>query len=375
MELPHFSHKHPLTFFDGQNTHSDAENTKCSGCLGPILEESSYGCTQCHYFLHKKCAELPREIFHPFHPEHRLRLQPHQQGLRCALCFSGRQSMIYHCSLCHYSLHIKCAEISPPAWMRNTPSRLHFIAVKGVISSLHKTCPELPIKKPSPFHPHTLTLRPKSPHSNRVFACNVCSTYSNGFSYNCKRCSFDLDLRCSSISDTLIHQAHEHSLFAFFLNDDVLYCQGCGTPGKNGLYCHQCVYVLDFKCAALPPTAMHSYDDHPLKLTFKDDSDSDQLYCDVCEDKRDPKHWFYYCDDCGVTIHPECVFGKYPYIKVGDTYTIESHPHSLRFVNKTEKYPSCNSCGQPCSDLALECVSQSECSFIVHWECVAPNKS
>ncbi|XP_021902852.1 uncharacterized protein LOC110818328 [Carica papaya] len=538
MELHHFSHTHPLTFYEGP------ENTYCSGCLESIVKESSYGCSQCDYFLHRRCAELPREISHPVHRRHPLLLQPYQQGLDCVLCRRSGQSLVYYCSLCYFSLDIKCAEILPPViqskthehpftllckkisfscdacgrdgshspyvctscnltvhnhcislprtiriirhehllkhtfflhesesdWRRcsicheglradrgcyhcpacdyaahvhcatrsniwdgttrdeqddteSSEARLDsiirvvkeiklgedmiaaeiehfshehtlifsnevkddkgcdgcgipisspFYSCEGCDFFLHKTCAELPRNKLYPFHQHTLTLQPKSPHSNRVLACNVCSIYSNGFSYNCERCSFNLDLRCSSISDTLTHQAHEHSLFAFFNRAALRECKGCGALEKNGLGCHECGYVLDFKCATLPLTAMHSYDDHPLKLTFQDDSD--QLECDVCEDKRNPNHWFYSCDDCGVTIHPECVFGKYPYIKVGDTYTIDSHPHSLRFVKKTEKYPSCNSCGQPCTDLALEC-AESECSFIVHWECVALNKS
>ncbi|XP_021906041.1 uncharacterized protein LOC110820767 [Carica papaya] len=533
-----------MTFFEGQNTNSNAENTYCSACLDPILDESSYGCDKCDYFLHKKCADRPSEISHPIHQRHPLLLQPNQQGLDCAMCFSSGQNLVYCCSLCQFSLDIECAEVLPPVFqsqahehpfsllckeisfccdacgkdgshspyvcfscnvtvhghctslprtiriirhehlLRHTyflhqsetdwrlcsichkdmradrgcyhcpacdyaahvhcatrpeiwdgttrdedtqgsearidsiirivkeiklgeemiaaeiehfshehtlifsnevkdnkccdgcgiPILSPFYSCEGCDFFLHKTCAELPRNKRYPFHQHTLTLRPKSPHSNRVFACNVCSTYSNGFSYNCERCSFDLDLSCSSISDTLIHEAHEHSLIVFFQNAGLWECNGCGEMGKNRLVCRTCGYALDFKCATLPLTAMHSYDDHPLKLTFQDDSDSDKLYCDVCEDKRETYHWFYSCDDCGVTIHPECVFGKYPYIKVGDTYTVDSHPHSLRFVKKTEKYPSCNSCDQPYTDLALEC-TESECSFIVHWECVAPNKS
>ncbi|XP_021905962.1 uncharacterized protein LOC110820695 [Carica papaya] len=544
MEHHHFSHEHPLTFFEGQNTNSDAKNTKCSGCLDPVLKESSYGCTQCHYFLHERCAELPGKISHPIHPRHPLFLRPNGFEADCVLCRRSGQSLIYYCSPCVFSVDIKCTEVLPPVIQSQThehpfsllckqvsfvcdacdkrgshspyvcfscnltvhhhctslprtiktirhehllrhtyvlhesesdcsrcsicknflsadrgcyhcpacdysahvhcatrselwdvttrdeedddtegsearldsiirivkeiklgedmiaaeiehfshehplifsnegkdnkccdgcgiPISSPFYSCEGCDFFLHKTCADLPRNKLYPFHPHALTLLPKSSHSSRVFACNICSIYSNGFSYNCEKCSFDLDLRCSSIPDTLIHQAHKHSLFVIVQDDVEWKCCGCGALEKRGLGCPQCFHFLDFKCATLPLTAMHSYDDHPLKLTFQDDSD--QLYCDVCEDTRDPKHWFYSCDDCGVTIHPECVFGKYPYIKVGDTYTIDSHPHSLRFVKKTEKYPSCNSCGQPCTDLALEC-AESECGLIVHWECVALNK-
>lgn len=34
----------------------------------------------------------------------------------------------------------------------------------------------------------------------------------NGFTYNCEKCWFDLDVQCSLISDNLTHDGHEHLL-------------------------------------------------------------------------------------------------------------------------------------------------------------------
>ncbi|XP_021902876.1 uncharacterized protein LOC110818343 [Carica papaya] len=426
MELHHFTHTHPLTFFERQNRDNDAENTNCSGCLDPILEESSYGCTQCNYFLHKKCAEVLPPVIqsqtheHPFtllckqisfccdacgkdgsHSPYvcfscnltvhdhctslsrTIRIIRHEHLLRhtyflhesesewrpCSICHQDLSADrgCYHCPTCDYAAHVHCATRSD-IWdgttrdeeddMESSEAGLdsiirivkeiklgedmiaaeieHFSHEHTLIFSnegadnkccdgcgipisspfysceecdffLHKTCAELPRNKVFSFHQHTLTL-----HSDGVFPCRACSIDSNGFSYRCERCSFGLDLRCSSIPDTLIHQAHRHNLFVFFKDDREHKCNGCGALEKNGLQCCECWYFLDFKCATLPLTAMHSYDEHPLKLTFEDDSDPDQLYCDVCEDKRNPYHWFYSCNDCSVTIHPKCVFGKYP---------------------------------------------------------------
>ncbi|XP_021905963.1 uncharacterized protein LOC110820696 [Carica papaya] len=426
-------HEHPFTLLCKQISF-------CCDACGRIGSHSPYVCISCNLTVHYRCTSLLRTIKILRH-EHLLRHayflhESRSEWRNCSICHRDMRASrgCYHCLACDYAAHVRCATRSElldgrtrdeDDDMKSSEARLDsiirivkeiklgedtiaaeiehfshehtlifsndgkdykgcdgcglpvsspFYSCEGCDFFLHKTCAELPRNKLYPFHQHTLTLLPKSPHSNRVFSCNVCSIYSNGFSYNCESCSFDLDLRCSSISDTLTHQAHEHSLFVFFQDDRKTECCGCGALEKNGVRCPECWYSLDFKCATLPLTAKHSYDDHPLKLTCRDDSDSDKLYCDVCEDKREPYNWFYSCDDCGVTIHPECLLGKYPYIKVGDSHTIDSHPHSLRFVKKTEKYPSCNSCGQPCTDLALEC-GESECSFIVHWECVALSKS
>ncbi|KAL5545332.1 hypothetical protein UlMin_009116 [Ulmus minor] len=54
--IEHFSHQHPMPLVQIDPQH----HIQCacqSLCLGP-----AYACTACEYFLHKSCAELPREI-------------------------------------------------------------------------------------------------------------------------------------------------------------------------------------------------------------------------------------------------------------------------------------------------------------------------
>ena len=65
--------------------------------------------------------------------------------------------------------------------------------------------------------------------------------------------------------------------------------------------------------------------------------------------------------------HPECALGKYPYVKPGGILTYRKHPHPIALVDKTEDYrpQACDTCGEPCDDLALECTDPN-CSFIVH---------
>jgi hypothetical protein len=65
MEVEHFSHPdHPLILINKVLEYS-CELVICSGCEGPIWGPC-YSCTSCYFFLHKKCAELPREIKRAF---------------------------------------------------------------------------------------------------------------------------------------------------------------------------------------------------------------------------------------------------------------------------------------------------------------------
>ncbi|KAK8978976.1 hypothetical protein V6N11_007438 [Hibiscus sabdariffa] len=84
--------------------------------------------------------------------------------------------------------------------------------------SLHKDCAELPREKRHPFHKHVLTLTNSSLSPvNGYSICYGCDRPYNGFSYRCynEDCKqhFNWDIRCISLSDTLEHPSHEHSLF------------------------------------------------------------------------------------------------------------------------------------------------------------------
>jgi hypothetical protein len=40
------------------------------------------------------------------------------------------------------------------------------------------------------------------------------------------------------------------------------------------------------------------------------EDDSGEYYCDIYEEERDPKHWFYYCEDCSYPAHVVCILGN-----------------------------------------------------------------
>ncbi|PWA68184.1 C1-like protein [Artemisia annua] len=85
-EINHFSdEKHPLKLINGEmivgvgfkagNDEVISKAVGCFACEQPILSSgSAYACTQCHFFLHKSCAQLPLIVNHPSIYQHPLTL-------------------------------------------------------------------------------------------------------------------------------------------------------------------------------------------------------------------------------------------------------------------------------------------------------------
>ncbi|XVE96037.1 hypothetical protein REPUB_Repub02eG0186900 [Reevesia pubescens] len=100
--IQHFSHIHQLIFVE---KHGDEVNGSCHGC-GKVLSGPIYSCVECKFHLHKKCAELPREINHSSHRKHSLLLlaEPpiHEKGCSCYLCRKQFKGFVYYCSDCDF---------------------------------------------------------------------------------------------------------------------------------------------------------------------------------------------------------------------------------------------------------------------------------
>nr|KJB28248.1 hypothetical protein B456_005G036800 [Gossypium raimondii] len=237
---------------------------------------------------------------------------------------------------------------------------------------LHKDCAELPKEMPHPFHKHLLTL--VNSHGGGGYSrCDACDRLYQGFSYECYKrdCRFKIDIQCMLLSDTLKHPSHEHSLFLVHNNDGTS-CSACFKRLYLGEVAYICMKRCDFRlhvgCATLPLTAWYKYDRHALTLTFSDDSEPSQLYCDLCEKEREPKDWFYYCADCDNSLHLNCVIGDLPYLKLGNKLKHYRHKHPFTMVKNIWNCPPCKACGEVCNGQALEC-KESECNFTVHWYC------
>nr|XP_023901019.1 uncharacterized protein LOC112012878 [Quercus suber] len=194
---------------------------------------------------------------------------------------------------------------------------------------LHESCAKLPKKKRHPLHEHPLTLFPKTPIPYRRyqdFRCYACKRGGNGFNYSCVPCGFSLDIPCSLILDILTHPGHEHQLILSSIKSRQN-CSCCDSNISPIFRCTTCAFALDFKCATLPHTTRYGQHEHAFTLCYTAEDDSGEYYCDICEEGRVPKHWFYYCIDCSYPVHPKCILGKNPNYKFGGAYTFHYYKH------------------------------------------------
>ncbi|GKV33454.1 hypothetical protein SLEP1_g41971 [Rubroshorea leprosula] len=278
--------------------------------------------------------------------------------------------------------------------------------------TLDYRCLTRPLEVQHRFHHHPLKLTYEDPYKDDdgdpfQHMCEICEDRRDPklWFYRCDECNFDahpdcifgeekdgICLRCIEIPFIITHETHAQH-FLFCDPDHKGPCSGCGKEmGDYGGY--RCTlaeeeenckfFALDYECLTRPLTAQHRFHHHltaqhrfhhhPLKLTYQDpreaDGDPSQHICDICEDRRDPKHWFFRCDKCDFDVHPDCVLGEFPFIKRGslsEYFRCDSHKRPLlHFQSEEHPYPKCVGCGHPCEDqLALKC-PHSECNFTLH---------
>ncbi|XP_017984462.1 PREDICTED: uncharacterized protein LOC108663694 [Theobroma cacao] len=421
------SHQHPFVLFCRRVSFI------CDAC-GTEGNYVSYICSTCGVIVHRKCISLPRTLKHPRHFEHPISHtyflgQDKFKLSECRICHIedvNSKHGSYSCLDCDYIVHVNCAiedykwykfdeldenveensELQPYAVVEETKDGENVIAIEikhfshqhnlifsneikddkccdGCVLSistsyyycslcnffLHKSCAELPRKKHLWFHDHP-KLHPLT--SGYIFRCVICECETSGFAYTCAKCKDYFCLRCAVFSDSHKCQGHEHVLP--FYEDYQGLCNACGESTTCAYRCKKCDFSLHDTCIKLPLKAQHKSDVHHFTLTYHDGNNySESHYCDICEEERNPNHWFYYCAKCDNSAHPNCLLEKYSFIKLGSIYTKGDHSHPLTFVQKVHYYPKCHDCGEPCLDLALECRTIGS-NYIVHWECIKYQK-
>ncbi|GLU11030.1 hypothetical protein SLE2022_278020 [Rubroshorea leprosula] len=340
-----------------------AAKRECNICHDDInLGYGSYCCSDCKYFAHVNCAidtellqdeksELsddliaispafqeikPGEIKH-FSHKHNLILSDDgvEDGQSCEGCMRSISTSFYYCAQCNFFL-CKCCVHEFPKKMRHWSS-----------SDLQELF----------FY--------------SIFRCSDCGFWSSGFGYICKAdCNWIMCIRCHEILDTRIVNIEGHEHLLFFDHNYEGECCGCGGSWAS-FRCKdkKCNLCLNYRCLLLPETARCKYDDHALQLTYHDDHDLSQCHCDICEEYRDPKQWFYHCADCDVSAHLNCVLRQSPFVKLGKPFRIDDHEHPVTLVKIDFYPPKCNECGKPCrDDLSIQC-PEPDCTYIFHWDC------
>ena len=220
MALNHFSHDHPLMLVNQVRKEEGEKDVVCYGCQKPI-SSSAYSCNDCNYFLHKKCAELPKEITHPKHLKHPLTLHSHCDDW-CNVCgIDGWKWFIYFCSKCNFAVHIPC------------------VLEDRVVE--HES------------HPHPLTVV----HKEALFKCDACFTEHKDLSYFCNTCEFWIHKSCALSPSTIEHNSHHHPLVLNYSLPDIhrsfdFCCDICKKwvyPDHWVYGCDPCRYFAHVKCA------------------------------------------------------------------------------------------------------------------------------
>lgn len=242
---------------------------------------------------------------------------------------------------------------------------------------LHESCAYNPRVKLFMLHAHPLILNPQVGIILGLpegwFKCKKCDRYSCGFTYACplRRCALALDTLCASISEPFDYHSHPHSLFVTCDVNALLDCSVCKSPKQQPLSCVGCSFVLCFGCATLPHKARYEHDEHLLTFSFEEETNDDEVcLCEICEKNINPKNGLYACKECGVTLHIECLLGRDPSVKPGQSGMFRVDViHVLANISSTR--PICNTCQRRCP---YKIMIQSPhlygifCSFDCYWK-------
>ncbi|KAG4209993.1 hypothetical protein ERO13_A02G016902v2 [Gossypium hirsutum] len=388
------SHPHPFTLFPRRLPFI------CDAC-GAEGNYAAYICCTCNIIVHKKCISLPCIIISKWHDHriyHKYFLPRDFRNSVCDICHDEVNPELgcYCCSHCNITFHVRC--VTEDKYSYSIPSRededeisnessitvlewndakkatkikhfkhMHNLMLSDSVGGYENSCDGCMLPISDPFYycsqcdfflykacAESLTMKRVWHHehckqpliliSDKVFSCEICLNRSNGFAYECSECTSRTCLRCvialTPGARTCLKHKHPLRFYRRYKGK----CNACSHFSWGAFCCKDCNFVLDLECFSLPIMAQHKCDQHLLSLTDPDDNDdnsySENHYCDICEESRDPNH----------------------------------HPHPLTIMKKKYYYPDCDKCGKPCEDLAIECL-KSECKYIIHWDCVALSSS
>ncbi|CAA7055238.1 unnamed protein product [Microthlaspi erraticum] len=365
-DVPKKVHEHSLTLVMIKVSFT------CDAC-GVCSDGFPCVCLSCCFIIHKDCIKLPR-VIHINRHDHRVShaYSPGPGDWVCGVCRKGIDRMYgaYSCSVCRYAVHSQCA-IRMDVWdgleLEDVPEDenedldpfevigeglikhfSHEHDLRLVISGsdenkehcyvctfpiyndpyytcmechfiIHETCANLLKKKRHEIESHQLTLcvnpKPGIISSDSHFLCRTCGRKCTGFCYRYKYTK--IDVHCARVSNTLNHGSHPHPLFCFSTENKL--CSACRQSSHPVMSCMECDFDLCFCCATLPKEVRHKYDRHPLSLCYGE-SASGLYWCEICEGELNPKEWFYTCNDCGSTLHVNCVLGDYLHIRPGHSF-------------------------------------------------------
>lgn len=225
--LKHFSHpQHPLRLKEDVVIREDA---RCYVCGSSVIGYPTYTCDSDHdnkkcqnFYLHKSCAELPKEIKYHKHNIHPLVLK-RRSRCSCDVCGHRGKLLVYTCHGCDFDVCVKCAFVKRELCHEGHPEhtltlmqrpalfkcdacglnfRDYFFVCITCELCIHKTCAFAPLSIPTPdYHHHPLNLVYSIPDMHRYFRryCGICNTRVSvtRWLYYCHLCTYFVHMGCA----------------------------------------------------------------------------------------------------------------------------------------------------------------------------------
>ncbi|KAG2318237.1 hypothetical protein Bca52824_021359 [Brassica carinata] len=287
-------HDHTLVFLKNR---VEEDQVPCELCKEYIFGPS-YSCLKCNnVYFHLDCVHLSKEVDHPCHSSHPLKIMPSQSFIdddddaqkSCSFCLVQPEKVLYHCSICNFTLCLGCTKRPPP--------RVAYDA---------KT------------HTHPVTLFP----SKIKFTCKVAGIEINSYSYICLKCDFIVSGYCVGLPRIININRHDHRIsFTHHLGHKGTKCGVCRKSVSQyyGAYsCSICPkYAVHSRCAA-NFTAWNGVELEGIPETVEDTMPFKVMAC-VSPIGFGP---VYSCQECRFLIHEKCahlpmkknlVFGPRPF--------------------------------------------------------------
>ncbi|KAM7522879.1 hypothetical protein LguiA_012781 [Lonicera macranthoides] len=452
MEMEHFSHEHPLKLTDEAQRNKRDEEILCDGCRESIIG-SAYTCSECEYILHKKCAELPKQINHPMHIEHPLTLFSHPPysyslyslfSCTCNVCkIYGWKWFTYHCSICKFDVHIHCASEKSEIKHEGHHHPLTFVERSSLFDCdacdtkeedvsyrcttcpfwIHKACAMLPRTITRSYDDHPLILAFSLPTNYHKFEqlCRICHMIvrPSYWSYHCALCRYFFHLKCAmvekepltlraveeyldsnlmnfplpdksvdaisryvklislkdvnDIAREIFHPSHKHLLILLDVQSDdaeminTELCRGCSRRISVSFYtCKDCNFFLHKCCAELPREIQHPlHAEHPLRQCWPKYFFS-YTNCDLC--KKFTSGFVFRCSTCNFRLDVHCAC-------LPKAIKHDAHDHPLKLETQISRCSGCNNFTRTiygcatCSEfnLAICCVNLSR-TFKHEWD-------
>ncbi|CAH2038235.1 unnamed protein product [Thlaspi arvense] len=284
----------------------------CDECKEPIpVGSSSHAleCDLCDKEWHLDCIPTsPDDINHPFHPYHPLKLlidgPPDYSNGKCVTCEQELRSFFHHCSVCDFSMHVRCSK-NPPPLIVDAPR----------------------------CHKHTLTLMAR----NDTFTCNACGTHGEQCPYVCAPCALMFHRECITLPHVININRHDHRIsHTYSLGFGLWKCSICHhkIDWRYGAYsCSKCPsFAVHSKCATrndvwdgvelegVPEEFVDvspfkviedgvinhfSHDEHNLRLIEDAIERDGSIRCEACTSCIfSEKH--YSCMECDFCLHETC---------------------------------------------------------------------